>query len=176
MVLDLLEQRLPVRALVHREDERSTRLATLGAEIATGDPLDIDAVAEALDDVRRAYFVYPIRPGLIEATTTFAQAGAETGLRSGGQHCRRSPPAAPPTATPPGQHWLAERVLDWSPIGAVHLRLTFFAEWLPTNWQYTDGTGLLRLLRRGPPRPHRRHRPGPPDRRHPGEPGGARRP
>ncbi|WP_061291043.1 NmrA family NAD(P)-binding protein [Herbidospora cretacea] len=144
VVLDLLEQRLPVRALVHREDERSTRLAALGAEIATGDLLDIDAVGDALADVRRAYFVYPIRPGLIEATTIFAQAGDETGLDV---VVNMSQISARRTAHSDAarQHWLAERVFDWSPVGAVHLRPTFFAEWLPTNWQYADGAGLLRL-------------------------------
>ncbi|WP_066366571.1 NmrA family NAD(P)-binding protein [Herbidospora mongoliensis] len=141
---DLLEQGLPVRALVHRQDDRSTRLATLGAEIATGDLLDIDAVRRALEGVRRAYFVYPIEPGLIEATTTFAQAGAEAGLEV---VVNMSQISARRTSHSDAarQHWLAERVLDWSPAGAVHLRPTFFAEWLPINWRFTDGTGVLRL-------------------------------
>ncbi|GAB1820076.1 NmrA family NAD(P)-binding protein [Herbidospora sp. RD11066] len=140
VVRDLLELGLPVRALVHNEDDRSTRLATLGAEIVTGDLLDIEAVARALDGVDRAYFVYPIRPGLLEATTTFAQAGAETGL---GVVVNMSQISARRTSHSDAarQHWLSERVLDWSPVGAVHLRPTFFAEWLPTNWR----PGVLRL-------------------------------
>jgi uncharacterized protein YbjT (DUF2867 family) len=27
------------------------------------------------------------------------------------------------------EHWLAERMLDWSGIGVTHLRTTFFVEW-----------------------------------------------
>ena len=26
-------------------------------------------------------------------------------------------------------HWLGERILDWSPVAATHLRPTYFAEW-----------------------------------------------
>lgn len=37
------------------------------------------------------------------------------------------------------QHWLAERILDWSPIPVTHLRPTFFAEWLVSSYQ-PDGT------------------------------------
>ncbi|HYZ52184.1 MAG TPA: hypothetical protein VE733_01540 [Streptosporangiaceae bacterium] len=37
------------------------------------------------------------------------------------------------------QHWLAERILDWSPVPVTHLRPTFFAEWLVTSYQ-PDGT------------------------------------
>jgi uncharacterized protein YbjT (DUF2867 family) len=37
------------------------------------------------------------------------------------------------------QHWLAERILDWSPVPVTHLRPTFFAEWLVTFYQ-PDGT------------------------------------
>jgi hypothetical protein len=45
-----------------------------------GDLLNLDDVSNALKDVKAAYFVYPILPGLIEATAFFAQAAKEAGV------------------------------------------------------------------------------------------------
>jgi uncharacterized protein YbjT (DUF2867 family) len=64
----------PVRALAHREDARSKRLQESGAEVVFGDFLDLDAIRAAVQGVQRAYFCYPIRPGIIQATAYFAQA------------------------------------------------------------------------------------------------------
>jgi uncharacterized protein YbjT (DUF2867 family) len=42
-------------------------------------------------------------------------------------------------------HWIAERLLDRSPMLTAHIRPTFFAEWLDWYWA-TDGTsGVIRL-------------------------------
>ena len=73
---------LPVRAFVHRADERADELRALGAEIAVGDLRNFQVVRAALDGVQRAYFTYPIADGLLEATAIFAAAGKETGLES----------------------------------------------------------------------------------------------
>src|SRR5215831_20960069 len=73
----VLKKGYEVRAFVHRNDQRSTKLADLGAEVVIGDLLDFQAVRRALDEVSGAYFVYPIAPGLIEATAFFAQAASE---------------------------------------------------------------------------------------------------
>jgi len=42
--------------------------------------LDPDDARRALESVSAAYFVYPIAPGLIDATAYFAQAAKETGV------------------------------------------------------------------------------------------------
>src|SRR5258707_10812725 len=73
----LLDKGRRVRAFVHREDERSEALRKRGAEVVVGDLLDFDVVREALKGVHRAYFVYPIRPGLVQATAQFAQSALE---------------------------------------------------------------------------------------------------
>src|SRR4030081_1789226 len=78
----LLAQGHPVRAFVRQADQRAEELGALGAEIAVGDVHDFDVVRAALDGVARAYFTYPIAPGLLEATATFAAAGKEAGLQS----------------------------------------------------------------------------------------------
>ena len=60
----LLEQGREVWALAHAKDERSEKLRERGVEVVYGDLLDFGRVRAALDGVRRAYFVYPIRPGI----------------------------------------------------------------------------------------------------------------
>ena len=64
----LLERGHHVRAFVHQHDERSAQLARRGVEITVGDLLDFTTVRPALEGVSGAYFIYPIAPGLIEAT------------------------------------------------------------------------------------------------------------
>ena len=61
----LIKQGFAVRALVHREDERSARLSAVGAEIVIGDLLNPDDARRALESISAAYFVYPIAPGLV---------------------------------------------------------------------------------------------------------------
>src|SRR5260370_38990575 len=66
-----------VRALAHRQDDRAKRLQGLGAEVVFGDFLNLDNVRAALRGVAGAYFCYPIRSGIIQATASFAQAAKE---------------------------------------------------------------------------------------------------
>jgi len=123
----LLASGQPVRALVRQTDERADQLKQLGAEIAVGDLHDFRDVRAALDGIQRAYFTYPLADGLLEATAIFAAAGAQTGLQS---MVNMSQITARPDHESPAarQHWLAERVLDWSGIGVTHLRPPFFLE------------------------------------------------
>ena len=123
----LVEMGLPVRAFVHRADERADELRALGAEIAVGDLRNFQVVRAALDGVQRAYFTYPITDGLLEATAIFAAAGKEAGLESMVNMSQL--PARPDHASPASrQHWLAERLLDWSGIGVTHMRPSYFLE------------------------------------------------
>src|SRR5918999_6055517 len=71
-----------VRAMVHREDDRSAALANLGAEVIVGDLLDIGFVGTSVKGVSAAYFVYPIVPGLLYATTALANAARDAGVGS----------------------------------------------------------------------------------------------
>jgi uncharacterized protein YbjT (DUF2867 family) len=126
-VEELLARGRHVRALAHRDDARSKRLQELGADVVFGDFLDLDAIRAAVQGVQRAYFCYPIRPGIIQATAYFAQAGKEAGIDgvvNMSQVCAR--PDAKSHAM--YDHWLAERVFDWSGLTVAHLRPTLFAE------------------------------------------------
>ena len=117
------------RALVHREDERSEALRSAGAEIVVGDLLEHDDAIRATAGTTAAYFCYPIRPGLIQATAYFADAAKRAGLEAvvnlsqiSARENSKSHAAR--------DHWIAERVFDWSGVPVVHLRPTFFAQWL----------------------------------------------
>jgi uncharacterized protein YbjT (DUF2867 family) len=128
-VAALLADGQDVRAFVHREDDRSERLRTQGAEIAVGDLLEFPSIQEALTGVNRAYFCFPIAPGLVQATAQFVQAAKEAGVDA---IVNMSQKIAREDAHSHAafQHWLAERVFDWSGIPTTHLRPAFFAEWM----------------------------------------------
>jgi hypothetical protein len=76
----LLERGHAVRALAHREDDRSKRLEKMGAEVVIGNLLKFNDVRAAMRGVRGAYFYYPIRPGILQTTAYFAQAAKEASL------------------------------------------------------------------------------------------------
>jgi NAD(P)H dehydrogenase (quinone) len=126
---ELLARGHRVRALAHGQDERSKKLQDRGVEVVYGDLLDFGQVKAALNGVKRAYFVYPIRPGILQATAYFAQAAKEAGVDGIVNMSQKSAreDAKSHAAT---DHWLAERVFDWSGVTVAHIRPTYFAEWL----------------------------------------------
>jgi len=134
-----------VRALVHTADERAEALASLGAEVVEGDLLDLHSTSSALAGVTAAYFCFPIAPGaLLTATTVFAQAASEAGVKAVVNMSQISARREAKSHAAQ-QHWLAERLLDRSAFITTHLRPTFFAEWLRWAWQRNDNEGLLQL-------------------------------
>lgn len=145
-VRELLQRGLRVRALVHGEDERAQALRDAGADVVVGDLLDPAAVRAALRGIAGAYFIYPIRPGLLDATALFAQAAIEAGAEA---IVNMSQISARPDARSEAarNHWLAERVLDWSGVGVTHIRPTYFAQWLlyPHVIQAIRDEGTIRL-------------------------------
>jgi NAD(P)H dehydrogenase (quinone) len=118
-----------VRAYVRSDDERAAALRQRGVAIAVGDFTDIDHIRAAMEGISSAYFLHPIAPGIITAAAYFAQAAKEAGVtaivnmsqisarRESMSHAARD-------------HWVSERVFDWSGVATTHLRPTFFAEWL----------------------------------------------
>src|SRR5713226_6882127 len=91
--------------------------------------LDFDSVRAALNGVQRAYLCYPISPGLVQATAQFAQAAKEVGVEVIVNMSMKSA-RSDATSKAARQHWLSERVFDWSGVPTVHLRPTLFAQWL----------------------------------------------
>ena len=118
-----------VRALIHNDDARADVLRKLGAETFVGDLLDLDQTRAAMDGVTGAYFVYPFKPGLIDAAAFFAQAAIEAGVTSIVNMSQKSARREAKSHAA-RDHWITEQLFDWSGIPSTHIRPTFFAEWL----------------------------------------------
>src|SRR6201987_293912 len=139
----LLNAGARVRAFVHSEDEHSAAFAAQGADVVRGDLLDFEPVRSALEGAQGAYFVYPIRPGILQASAYFAQAAKEAGIeivvnmsqisarREAKSHAAQD-------------HWISEQLFNWSGVPMTHLRPTLFAEWA-LYWTDLIKTGNLRL-------------------------------
>jgi len=123
----LIERGSTVRALVHKIDERSERLEKLGVEVLSGDLLNLDSVSQALRDVKRAYFTYPVDDGLLEATATFAAAAREAGTEMVVNMSQLQSTAIVPSFRNL-QHRLADQIFDWAHVGALHLNAPPFYE------------------------------------------------
>jgi uncharacterized protein YbjT (DUF2867 family) len=125
---ELLKAGYPVRAMVHRADDRSARLKGLGAEIAIADMSDAERVAVALKDVQRAYFCPPFDPYMIQGAVAFMVAAKEVRL----EHIVvmtqwLASPSHPSLMT--RQHWLVDRLFSMMP-GVAHTIVNpgFFAD------------------------------------------------
>ncbi len=128
-VTNLIKKGHPVRALAHREDDRSRALQGMGAEVVFGDFDDFSAMKAALKDTKRAYFCYQISKGLVQATAQFGQGAKESGVEvivTMSRKIAREDAASHASF----EHWLLERVLDWTGFAVTHLRPTFFTEWM----------------------------------------------
>jgi NAD(P)H dehydrogenase (quinone) len=125
----LIEKGFKVRAFVRKDDARAQNLRNLGAEIWLGDMLSLRDVRLATEGVQRAYFCCAIGSGLVENAAIFAQAAKEHDLELiVNMSHKQSRPNARSKVTQ--DHWLSEQILNWSGVPSVHLRPTFFAEWL----------------------------------------------
>jgi uncharacterized protein YbjT (DUF2867 family) len=141
VVRRLREHGIPVRALVRRLDERSERVAGLGAEVVVGDLNDYRSLAPAVDGVSAAYFTYPVDAGIVPAAANYAQAVRETGgtprtvVMSMG-------PATPTHPSHLGRHqWLSEQILQWSGLDVTILRMAaMFHEDIPLLWNHSVRT------------------------------------
>jgi NAD(P)H dehydrogenase (quinone) len=118
-----------IRALVHQDGLKADELRALGAEIVVGDLLDIDSVRDAMRDVDAAFFVFPIGPRLLDATAYFAQAAHEADVGAIVNLSQRTSRRDSKSSSAQN-HWIAERIFDWSGIPVTHLRPTLFTEWL----------------------------------------------
>jgi NAD(P)H dehydrogenase (quinone) len=136
---------LDVVAMVHSKDVRSETLERLGAQLTLGDLLEIDTVHAAMEGADAAYFVWPVAPGLIHATVNFAQAAKEAGVSTVINLSQRSANRYS-TSNSCRDSFIAEQVLNWSAVPVIHLRPTYFLEWLLYPWQlpYLQ-KGVLRM-------------------------------
>ncbi|MFC0057274.1 NAD(P)H-binding protein [Streptomyces actinomycinicus] len=126
--------RVPVRALVHHDDERAAALRVLdGVEVVVGDLTRGADVVDALSGCHRAYFGMSVSPLYLEAATTVAaaiQEGDGLDLLVSMSQMTVSQMSLTSDAESRQQrlHWLSEHVLDWSGAPVVHVRPTVFME------------------------------------------------
>jgi len=118
-----------VRAYVRSDDARAAALRGRGVDVAVGNFTNIDDIRAAMEGIRSAYFLHPIAPGIIGAAAYFAQAAKEAGLTAIVNMSQISA-RRESTSHAAQDHWISERVFDWSGVATTHLRPTFFAEWL----------------------------------------------
>ncbi|MGC2573807.1 MAG: NAD(P)H-binding protein, partial [Candidatus Nitrosopolaris sp.] len=133
-VVKLLRERdLPVRALVHRLDERSQALSEMGAELLVADLTNGADVVRALHGCKRMYFGMSISPPYLQATAIAAATTKEMTdfeiLVNISQMTVSQMSLTEMTESPQQQQpCLAEQVLNWSGVPVVHVRSTIFIE------------------------------------------------
>lgn len=133
-VIELLRQRdLPVRALVHTDDDRAAALRGLGADVVVGDLTQPADVARALEGARRMFFGMSVSPSYLEATTVAAAVARDRGdlqafVNISQMTVSQMSLAAMTDSPQQRQHWLAEQVLNWSGLPVVHVRPTMFLQ------------------------------------------------
>lgn len=134
MVVDnLLAARQTVRAMVHRDDERAEALRENGAQVVTGDLTNPVDVAAALDGVDRVFFSMSVSASYLEATAVVCALATELGalevlVNMSQMTVSQMTPTSTAESHQQRMHWLAEHVIDWSPIPAVQIRPTVFLE------------------------------------------------
>src|SRR6202048_3691161 len=119
----LLEKGHAVRAMVHKEDERSEALRDTGVEVVIGELLEHDDVIRAASGTSAVCFRYPVSPGLIPATAYFADAAKRAALKvvvNMSQISAREDSKSHAAR----DHRIAERLFDWSGVPTVHIRPT----------------------------------------------------
>ena len=129
----LREHDLPVRALVHRLDERSQVLSEMGAELIVADLTNGADVVRALRGCKRMYFGMSISSSYLQATAIAAAAAKEILdfeiLVNISQMTVSQMSLTEMTKSPQQQqHWLGEQVLNWSGVPVAHVRSTIFLE------------------------------------------------
>jgi uncharacterized protein YbjT (DUF2867 family) len=133
VVDDLLAAGQTVRAMVHRDDARAEALRASGAQVVVGDLTNPVDVATALDGVARVFFSMSVSTSYLEATAVMCSLAAElSGLEVLVNMSQMTVSQMTPTSTTESHHqrlhWLAEHVIDWSPIPAVQIRPAAFLE------------------------------------------------
>ena len=122
-----------VRAMVHHDDSRADALRDLGAEVIAGDltkPVDVFA---AMSGVSRMFFNMSVSPDYLQATTVMCVAAKELdNLEVLVNMSQMTVSQMTATSTEESEqqrlHWLAEHVIDWSGVPAVHIRPTVLLE------------------------------------------------
>ena len=141
---------VPVRALVHHDDERAAALRAAGVDVVVGDLTRGADVVAALAGCHRAYFGMSVSPAYLEAAATVAVAARDQGdlqllVNMSQMTVSQMDLTSVAESRQQRLHWLAEQVLNWSGLPVTHVRPTVFMEnplfgWVAVASIVRDGT------------------------------------
>ncbi|WP_445164148.1 NmrA family NAD(P)-binding protein [Mycobacterium sp. Dal123C01] len=122
-----------VRAMVHHDDARADALRVQGADVVVGDLTNPADVFAAMSGVTRMFFNMSVSPDYLQATAlACAMAKELDNLEVLVNMSQMTVSQMTVTSTEESKqqrlHWLAEHVIDWSGIPAVHIRPTVLLE------------------------------------------------
>ncbi len=124
----LLQHGWPVRAVIHRHDDRSAELHSRGAELVIADMFDPDQLLAAMRGTQRAYYLPFFHPLIIQSAAAFVIAAREARLESIVLLSQwLASPVHPALAT--RHSWLMEQMFSTIP-GITHTTINpgFFAD------------------------------------------------
>ena len=129
VVAQLLSRGEAVRAMVHRDDSRADALRAQGADVVVGDltnPVDVFA---AMSGVTRMFFNMSVSLDYLQATAVVCAIAKDLdNLEVLVNMSQMTVSQMTATSTEESKqqrlHWLAEHVINWSGIPAVHIRPT----------------------------------------------------
>ncbi len=133
VVESLLDDGEQVRAMVHRDDQRAQKLRVLGADVVVGDLTRAEDIVDALAGVRRMFFNMSVSVDYLTATAQVCAVALERGhLEVIVNMSQMTVSQMTLTSTSESKHqrlhWLAEHVINWSGLPAIHVRPTVFLE------------------------------------------------
>jgi uncharacterized protein YbjT (DUF2867 family) len=122
-----------VRAMVHHDDARADALRTQGADVVVGDLTNPADVFAAMSGVTRMFFNMSVSPDYLQATALACAMATELdNLEVLVNMSQMTVSQMTVTSTEESKqqrlHWLAEHVINWSGIPAVHIRPTVLLE------------------------------------------------
>ena len=129
----LLDGGEPVRAMVRRDDERAQQLRAGGADVVIGDLTRAADIVDAMAGVRRMFFNMSVSADYLLATAEVCAVALERGHLDVIVNMSQMT-VSQMTLTSTGEsehqrlHWLAEHVINWSGLPAIHVRPTVFLE------------------------------------------------
>src|ERR1700744_1875480 len=133
VVTRLLRRGGKVRAMVHHEDSRADALRAQGAEVVTGDLTDPADVNAAMSGVSRMFFNMSVSPDYLQATAVVCVAATEVHrlevlVNMSQMTVSQMTAASTEESEQQRLHFLAEHVVNWSGVPAVHVRPTVLLE------------------------------------------------
>ncbi|WP_123028213.1 NAD(P)H-binding protein [Mycolicibacterium stellerae] len=122
-----------VRAMVRRDDDRATALREMGAEVVVGDLTNPQDVANAMAGVHRMFFNMSVSPDYLTATSIVCAVALEAApveviVNMSQMTVSQMTLTSTSESKQHRLHWLAEHIVNWSGVPAVHVRPTVFME------------------------------------------------